>query len=145
GVLLMVRPGAGVFDVTALLALLATFFYSCTMLTVRWLSRTDNSVSIVFWFSLSMTLVSGATLPFLWVTPSWPDLLALIALGLLGGCAQVLLTEAFRHTELSVVAPFEYTSMFWAAGLGWLVWGELPDGLMWLGCAIVVASGLYIL
>lgn len=145
GVLVMVKPGSGVFETAALVALLATLFYALAVIYVRRLSRTDSNVSIVFWFTLSTTLLSALFLPFQWVTPQGWDWALLITVGLMGGVAQIAMTKAFRLAEVSVVMPFEYSAMFWAALAGWLVWRELPGMNIWIGCLLVVASGLYIL
>lgn len=145
GVLVMVKPGAGVFDSVALVALLATLFYALAVIFVRRLARSDSNVSIVFWFTATTTLFSALFLPFQWVTPQGWDWALLITVGLMGGVAQIAMTKAFRLAEVSVIMPFEYTAMFWAVGAGWLVWREVPGLNIWLGCVLVVASGLYIL
>ena len=145
GVMIILQPGGGGFESIALLALFGTVFYALAAISVRWLSRTETSTSIVFTFTLSCTLVSAALLPFGWVTPSLPDLALLICIGLIGGAAQVAMTDAFRHADVSLVVPFEYSAMIWAALLGFLFWGEIPGNNLWIGCAILVCSGLYIL
>ena len=65
-------------------------------------------------------------MPFGWVTPTGSELAALIALGVLGGLAHILLTESYRYAPASVVAPFDYTSMLWAFLLGYWLFGEVP-------------------
>ena len=145
GVLVILQPGGSGFDSVALLALLGTLFYALAAVSVRWLSRTESSTSIVFTFTLTCTLVSAVFLPFNWVTPDLTDLVLLIGLGLIGGCAQIFMTDAFRYADVSLVVPFEYSAMLWAALLGFLFWGEIPGNNVWYGAAIVVASGLYIL
>lgn len=145
GVLIIVQPGESGFEPIALIALLGTLFYSLAAIAVRKLSRTDSSVSIVISFTLCSTVVSAAFLPFQWVTPSLPDLFMLIGVGLIGGLAQIAMTNAFRYAEVSLVVPFEYSAMLWAALLGFFFWGEIPGNHVWLGVAIVIASGLYIL
>ncbi len=145
GVLVIVQPGDGGFEPIALIALLGTLFYALAAIAVRKLSRTDSSVSIVISFTVCSTLVSAALLPFQWVTPSLPDLALLITVGLIGGMAQIAMTNAFRYAEVSLVVPFEYTAMIWAAALGFFVWGEIPGNNVWIGVSIVTASGLYIL
>jgi len=144
GVLIMVQPDEGVFERVAWLALAGTVFYALAMIFVRRLSRTETSVAIVFYFTLACTLVSGAVLPFVWVTPDALGWALLIAVGLIGGLAQLAMTNAFRLAEASVVAPFDYSAMLWTAMIGYLFWQEVPSLHIWLGVAIVVGSGLYI-
>ena len=145
GVLVMVNPGASLFGEMALLALLGTVFYSLAIIYVRKLSKTETNASIVFYFTVTCIVVSGAVLPFQWVTPSLFDWALLIAVGLVGGMAQIVITQAFRLAEVSQVMPLEYTHMIWAVGFGYLIWTEFPNASTWLGVAIVTASGLYII
>lgn len=145
GVLIMVDPGAGMVDPVSLLAIFGTVFYALAIVLVRRLSRTETNAAIVFYFTLSCTLVSAACLPFLWVTPGLADFGLLAAVGLVGGLAQLSVTHAFRLAPLAVVAPFEYTAMIWAAFLGFFIWGELPGLNLWVGVSVVIGSGLYIL
>ena len=71
----------------------------------------------------------------------WPLVAGLAITGFLG---QTAITEAFRHGQAAVVAPFEYTALAWGVGLDWLLWQALPDGTTLLGGAIIVASGIYL-
>src|SRR3546814_20156142 len=96
-------------------------------------------------FTLSCTLISGFALPFVWISPDILDLAGLIAVGLLGGVGQILMTTAFKHGDVAVVAPLEYTAMSWATLFGYVFWSEVPGLKTWLGVAIVMASGLFIL
>lgn len=145
GVLIMVQPGPGLLQSVAIVPLIGVVFYALAAIYVRKLSHTDSPTSIVFYFTLACTVVSGVLLPFSWVTPSLADLMCLIAVGLIGGLAQITITQAFRHADVALVMPFEYTGMIWAAVLGFMFWGEIPGLNIWIGVAIVVAAGLYIL
>jgi drug/metabolite transporter (DMT)-like permease len=145
GVLLMIRPGAGVFDATALIALAGTACYALAMILVRVLARTDSNIAIVFYFGIMATFLSGITLPFVWITPAWLDLLWLALIGIIGGAAQLILTQSFRMAPVSLLTPFEYVAMLWAVLFGWLFWNELPDEYFYAGASLVVAAGLYIL
>jgi len=145
GVLIMVQPGGGSLDSVALIMLAGTLCYALAMILVRKLSRTETSASIVFYFTLTATLLSGAALPFYWVTPGLEDLLWLIGLGLVGGTAQIVITLAFRYADVALVMPFEYSAMIWAALFGFMFWGEVPGLNIWVGVTIVILSGLYIL
>lgn len=145
GVLIMLRPGAGVIGWTALVALAGTVCYALNILYIRHLSRTETNAAIIFYFMTTLAVVSGIAMLPAWVTPSLPDLLLLAALGMVGGVAQILLTQAFRLGAPSLLAPFEYTGMIWATAFGFLVFGDVPDQAIWIGSAVVIASGLYIL
>lgn len=145
GVLVMVQPGVGVFQPAALLPLATALFLALMVIQVRKLTRTDSDTTIVLYYTIMSTLVTGAVVPFYWVTPGLTDFLLLAAIGVLGGLGQLALTAAFRRAEASILAPFDYTAMVWAVLFGFLVWGELPAPNIWLGVAIVIASGTYII
>jgi drug/metabolite transporter (DMT)-like permease len=144
GVLVIVQPGPGLLESGALFALGATVCYAVAAISVRRLARSDSNVAIVFYFTLCTTVVSAGFMPWQWVTPDWIDLGLLILLGLLGGTAQLFMTEAFRQGEVGLIMPFEYTAMIWSVGIGYFVWQEIPGLAVWLGSALVIASGLYI-
>jgi drug/metabolite transporter (DMT)-like permease len=145
GVLLMLRPGGELFQLAALVPIVAAFTYALAMVIIRQLSRQDGTVAIVFYFTAFTLVVSAAALPWTWVTPRGMDWVWLAAVGLIGGVAQIAMTRAFTMAPIAVVAPFEYTAMLWAVGLGWFVWGTLPDAWTWAGSLVLIGSGLYIL
>ncbi|MCI0752502.1 DMT family transporter [Teichococcus vastitatis] len=120
-------------------------FSALTTLLVRQLSATEASAAIVLWQSILMTAMTTLALPFVWVTPSWEQLPLLIGMGLLGGLAQVMLTEAYASAQVSALGPYSYSALIWAIGIGWLVWGDVPTPSMLAGAAMIVAAGLYIL
>lgn len=145
GVLIMVRPDAGVADPATLLTLLGTALYSLALIFVRNLGKTESTISIVFYATCTATLASTLALPFGWVTPNAQDLALLILIGILGGIGQLAITRAFRLAPAAVVAPFDYTALPYAAALGYFIWGDVPEPIFLLGAVIVIFSGLYIL
>jgi drug/metabolite transporter (DMT)-like permease len=126
-------------------AVLHGVFSALTTMLVRSLSGTEASTTIVLWQSLLMTLIIGAFLPFVWVTPSATDFLLLVTIGLIGGVAQVLLTEAWASAQVSALAPFTYSSLIWAILFGWLAFGNLPSFWTVVGALLIVAASLYIM
>jgi len=116
-----------------------------TVIQTRRLTQSETTSSIVFYFSLVCAIAGALTLPFAWHSPTASELAALISLGILGGFAHILLTESYRYAAASVVAPFDYTSMLWALMLGYWLFGELPDTLVYLGAAIVAGAGLFVI
>ena len=116
-----------------------------TVIQTRRLTQSETTSSIVFYFSLVCAIAGALTLPFAWHSPTGPELTALIALGLLGGLAHILLTESYRYAAASVVAPFDYSAMLWALLLGYWLFGELPDTLVYLGASIVAGAGLFVI
>jgi len=145
GVLIMTRPGAGVFDPAALLPLSAALLYAVAMIAIRKLSHSEPAATIVFYFTVIGATAGALSLPFQWHTPDAVGLATLVGIGLLGGGAQITMTLAFRVAPVALLAPFGYAGLVFAMGFGYLIWGEVPDAYLLLGAAIVVGSGLYIL
>src|SRR5258708_3915271 len=118
------------------------------------LSETETTSSIVFYFSLICALAGLATWPLSrllpawgldWLEPTWPELTALVTVGLCGGLAHILLTESYRRAPASVVAPFDYTAMVWAFLLGYFFFNEVPTIFVFIGAAIIAAAGLFVI
>ena len=144
GVIIMVRPDASIFESVALVPLAGSVFYALAMIYVRKLSKTESSAAIVFYYTLACTLISAGFMPFQWVAPDTTDLMLLIALGCVGGLAQIFMTNAFRNGPAALIAPFDYVTMVWVVMLGYFIWGDIPDVNIWIGVAIVIGSGVYI-
>ncbi len=126
-------------------AMLACLFAAIAMVQVRKLVHTEQSATIVFYFSLSSTAIALCTLPFGWVMPSPLQLGYLITAGICGGIAQILLTESYRHADMSVVAPFEYTSLIFSIAIGFFVFKDMPTWHVLVGGLIVVGSALFVI
>ena len=121
----------------------ATVLTAAAMIQIRRLTETEGTGTIVFYFSVWSAVAGLASAPVLgWV---WPDLstgLTLVAIGCVGGIAQIFLTESYRHADASLIAPFEYSTILWALTIGFFAFGDLPSGWTAIGGAIVVASGV---
>ncbi|MGC9420873.1 MAG: DMT family transporter [Rhodovulum sp.] len=112
---------------------------------VRKLVATESTSSIVFWFSVTASVLSLATIPFGWVVPGPAEAAMLVGAGILGGLAQICLTSAYRHAEAAVVAPFDYASMLLALIVGYVVFDEAPTPVMLIGASLVIAAGVFII
>ena len=145
GILVMTRPGVGVFQPAALFAIGGALFYALAMISVRRLSMTEPAAAIVFYFTLFAAIAGALSLPFQWVTPDLIGLVLLIGIGLIGGFAQLAMTQAFRLSPVALIAPFDYGALVFAVGFGYFIWSDVPDGYIFVGSLIVIASGLYIL
>ena len=145
GVLVALRPSQDAFFSLGALAVLgAACGYAVSAITGRVLTRTDSSASLVFWTTVLLALGAGALAWPRWVAVAqvhWPLVAGLAVTGFLG---QLAITEAFRHGQASVVAPFEYTALAWGMGLDWVLWQTVPGYSTLLGGAIIIGSGLYL-
>ena len=129
----------------AILVLGGAVFAALAQVFVRKLVMTEKTPAIVFYFSLTATLLSLATLPFGWVIPTANQAALLIGAGLLGGVGQIFLTSSYREADASLVAPFDYASMIFALGIGYFVFSEVPTKTMLIGAAVVVTAGCLII
>lgn len=145
GVLIMLRPGMGVFQWAAMSALGSAVFYALLMITTRAFKKTESTASLMLYPQLGISLTGIVMVYFFWVTPTLFDLALFACAGFFGSIGVLCLTHAFRLAPAATIAPFEYTALLWATLLGYLLWGELPDGITLLGASIVIASGLYII
>ena len=146
GVMVVLRPtGEGLITLAGLAVVLAALWCPFSAITVRVLARTDSTQAMVVWLMVSIALGAGLL--------AWPDwqpvrgthLWLIAGVGLAGALGQYTITEAFRHGEASAIAPLEYTALLWGLILDYSLWQVLPDGATWLGAAIIVLSGLYLL
>lgn len=146
GVLTMLRPSGHAMGALGMAgALLSAVAYALSAISVRVLTRTDTTVSMVFWFLVLLTLFSGLIAWRDWVPVRSADWGWILGLGLLGIIGQHFVTEAFRHAPASVIAPFEYTALLWGVAIDWAVWSVLPGLRALAGGGLVVAAGLYLI
>ena len=146
GVLIMVRPEPGHMNVLGVsLALGGAVGSAGAMVAIRQIAATEKGPTIVFYFTAAGALLGLVGSAFHWMTPDPVTLGLLILGGLIGGVGQLLLTEALRVAPVGVVAPFDYIQLIWATGLGFLIWGELPQPATLAGAVVVAGSGVYIL
>lgn len=145
GVLLIAKPEAGSWDIGVLAAAASAFTGALVAIWLRKLSSSEKSVTIGVYYNnlgslvcLAWVLMSG------WLTPRGDDLWLFLGFGIGCGMQQWLLTVSFRYAEASLLAPFEYLAMVFAAIVGFVFWGEVPLATTWLGGAIIAASGLFI-
>ncbi|WP_117195447.1 DMT family transporter [Rhizobium terrae] len=115
------------------------------MIQTRQLVRTEKTATIVMYFSLSGAVFSLASLPFGWASLDLAEALYLIGAGICGGVGQILLTESYRHADVSTVAPFEYTSILLGIGIAYVLFADVPTPPMLIGTAITVSAGIFII
>ena len=145
GVLVVSSPGSGSFQAGALLALLAGAAYAVIMLSGRLLTRTDSSFKMVFYFNAINSLISTALLTLVWTPPSQTALLLILLASTLALIGYFCITHAIRLSPIGVVAPIEYIALVWATVLGYVFWEDIPTFNVWIGMAIILSAGLYIM
>jgi drug/metabolite transporter (DMT)-like permease len=146
GVLVVLRPGlAGIATGPGLVLVLAALCYAVAAITVRKLAQRDSPEAMVFWFLTLLSVMAGAIAAFDWHPVQREHFWVVAAIGVTGALGQIALTHAFRLGEASQIAPLEYASLLWVVVLDLAIWQVLPDGFTWLGAAIIVGSGLYLI
>lgn len=146
GVLIVLRPtGAGVVTLAGLSVLVCATGYALSAITVRVLGRTDTTQSMVFWLMLMTGTGAGLLALPRWKAVQQEHWLVIGVIAITGSLGQWAITEAFRRGEASFVAPFEYTALAWGVALDWIFWRAIPGRATFIGAAIVIASGLYLI
>lgn len=146
GVLVVLRPnGQGLLTGAGLAVLLAAACYAASILTTRVLAAREPSQAMVLWLVAILSAGAGVLAWPHWQPLAMAHLWVVAVVGVAGSLAQVALTRAFSQGEASRLAPLEYTALLWGVLVDLLLWRHLPDATTWLGAAIIVASGLYLL
>ena len=145
GVLLIIRPGTGVFTWVALLPLGTALCNAIYQILTRKLSGIDSTLTTLFYGGLVGAVIMSFVLPFYWTTPqSLFHAFLYVLLGVLGGIGHFILIKAFDHAPASLLAPFIYVQVVAVLILGYLVFDSFPDSWSLAGMAIIVASGIFV-
>jgi drug/metabolite transporter (DMT)-like permease len=144
GALIIIRPGFSGIGAEALLVVCSSLFVAASLTTVKVLSRSENTIAIVTWMVLLLTPLSLIPALFVW---RWPDGETFLWLALMGGLAtigQLALTRAYAVTEVTVVLPFDYARLPFAAAIAYFVFAEVPEPWTWAGAAVIALATVYI-
>lgn len=142
GVVIAAQPGDTTHIVPVLLVLFAALCWAATNILVRLIGRKEGSLSLMLASNAIVVLVCASTLPFVWLTPTSFECLLLLLLGFVGASGQYFMFEGFRLAPASAIAPFEYITLVWAFGWGFLIWGDWPPFPVFIGAAFILVSGI---
>jgi len=142
GIILILKPGLSLLAPIALIGLAAGLFTALAMAGIRKLTDTEPAIRVVFYFSLTSTLISALPLAWAWQTPAADLWFPLFLIGVLSTVAQVLMTRGYTHAPAAQVGPFLYAIVVFAALFGWAIWKEIPDWLSFAGTLLVVLAGI---
>jgi drug/metabolite transporter (DMT)-like permease len=145
GVLIVSHPGSGTFQIGALFALGNAVLYGSVTAAVRGMTATESTQTLTLYQLLLITCFFAMLLPFGFVMPTRGDFGLIVFNGLSNAIGQYWWTKSLRLGPPSAVTPFFYLSLVWAAGIGFAVWGDVPTISLFIGSAIVVGSGLFLL
>jgi drug/metabolite transporter (DMT)-like permease len=143
GVLIILRPGTSAFHPAAFFPIVSALAWASTLIMTRMMSGSEHAMTTMTYSSIVGVCILCALVPFVWVAPSWHDILFGIFIGVASTAGQWIVVLAFRYADASVLAPFSYTQLLWVSILGFVIFGELPDIWTVTGAAFIVGSGLY--
>lgn len=145
GVLVIVRPGGETFQLASLLPVTAALIYAVFMISARWIGRGESFWTMML-FTMLFPMLYAAPLALIVWTPVMPiDLWLFLGVAICGSLGLALIGQAFRLAPAAIVAPFDYTALIWAVGLGWMMWGDKPVIWTIMGAIIIVISGAFIM
>ena len=146
GTLIVIRPGMGVMHPAVLLVVVAAAAFAARQVLSRRLASNDRTITTVAYTALVSVFALSFPLPFFWSPPEagwqWALLFGLAVFAALG---ELMIIKSLEIAQAAVLAPVHYTLMIWGTFWGWLVFDQLPDRWTWIGAAIIVATGFYII
>ena len=144
GALIILRPGFSGLGWSVLLPLGGAFFFATYSVATRFLGNADHVWTTFIYTGVAGAIGATVVVPFFWTIPAISDLPILLIMGALGGLGQLLLIFAFSYAAASLLAPFLYISMVWAALIGFFLFNEVPDFWTITGALMIVLAGLYV-
>jgi len=144
GALFIIRPGLDVFQPAALFPLGGACCLAAFQLATRRLSGADGIGTTLFYTTVVGTLVASAAVPFFWTQPTLVQTGLMLSTGAIAAIGHLSLIYGLGQAPASMLAPFNYTQLVWAATFGLVIFGEVPDAMMVVGAAVVVGAGLYV-
>ncbi|HUL08504.1 MAG TPA: DMT family transporter [Candidatus Acidoferrum sp.] len=145
GVIVACQPGGDVTTAAVLLTLLAALLWAYSNILVRRISAFETTIMQMLFSNAAFVIACAVTLPWTWTGPGAWDIALMVAIGIAGAAAQYILLESFRMAPASLIAPFEYTSLLAAFALSFLIWGDVPPLAVFLGAALIIASGALVI
>ncbi len=140
GVILILKPGAEALSVGSFLALAAGVFLAIALVSIRRLATSEPSHRILFYYFLAGVVVSAPFVQF--VIPSTKDQLAILGVGIFFYFGQLFITYSFKYGKASTFAPIAYTAVVFSGILGWLIWGDIPNLMSFIGLILVIIGGI---
>ena len=143
GVLVIVRPGTAAFHPATIFPILSALGWALTLVLTRKISGADRAITTMAFSAVTGFLVMSMLVPYVWIAPTWQQVLIGVAIGLSSTAGHWIVVLAFRYADASVLAPFSYSQLVWVTLLGFFMFGEVPDAWTFAGAAIIISSGLY--
>ena len=143
GALIIIRPGIIPLNIGTLSILLAAFLYSCAHVVTKLLSNTESGSTVVFYMSVTILIYSAIPAAFVWQTPAWADMPAMIGLGITGYATHYCITRSLAVGDASFVIVFDFMRLPFSVALGWILFTEVLDAWTAAGALIIFATGYF--
>ena len=144
GVIIIAEPGFKGMNYLYFLPLIFCIGMAFVTITIRKLSTTEPIWLISIFFTITISIAGLATIPMGWIMPNFQDFILLALIGVTGGSANLFLTQSYKLSEVSLVAPLKYLALVFAIIFGYLIWNEIPTIKTLIGASLVVLASLII-
>jgi drug/metabolite transporter (DMT)-like permease len=144
GVVVISEPGFEKMNIYYILPIIFCIGMAFVTITIRKLSTSEPIWLISIFFTITISIAGLITIPMGWVMPNFQDFILLSLIGVTGGSANLFLTQSYKLSEVSLVAPLKYLSLIFAIFFGYLIWGEVPTFKTLIGAFLVIVASLII-
>ena len=145
GVIFIVQPGSGIFKLASLLPVASAISMAVSYISLRFIMKTDSSVSIIFYYSVALFITTIIFFPSDFKFPPLIHLLPLFSLGVMGSLGHYFISQAAKRADTVVITPFQYTSFIWVIIMGYIFYNEIPSRIVVFGGLLIFISGIYIM
>ena len=144
GILIILKPGTSLFSIYSIFPILFCVGFAASASLIRILSKTDKNYLISFYYTAGLTLVSLFLDPLSWKIPLFKDCLLLISIGIIGSLGNIIITEAYRKSEISLITPIKYLNLIFAIVFGYFLFNEVPEVSTLIGSVFIIVSTVII-
>ena len=144
GILIILKPGTNMFSVYSVFPIFFCIGFAMSAILVKILSRTEENYLIALYYTIGLTILSLFLSPTTWLIPNYIDLIIFIMIGITGSFGNILITEAYRNSDVSLVTPIKYLNLIFAILFGYLIFNEIPNILTVLGSILITISSIII-
>jgi drug/metabolite transporter (DMT)-like permease len=144
GIMIITEPGLSSLNIYFIYPVIFCLGMSYVAITIRQLSTSEPVWLISLYFSATITFASLFTIPYGWIMPNIKDLMLLMSIGILGGAANLWLSQSYKFSEVSLVTPLKYLALVFAIIFGYFIWNEIPSIKTLIGAFLVITSSIII-
>jgi len=144
GVIIIAEPGFKDMNYLYFLPLIFCIGMAFVTITIRKLSTTEPIWLISIFFTITISIAGLATISMGWIMPNFQDFILLVLIGVTGGSANLFLTQSYKLSEVSLVAPLKYLALIFAIIFGYFIWNEIPTAKTLIGASLVIFASLII-